>query len=106
MVDYQYGRFYGFANAGLVLPMASAGSILGFSLGLGGSWPIGRLQRLHLDLFGYIAPASVDSNGRNGCTDFCTFVGVGVGIGMHYLALWFHAGVEGSGARLRVGAAR
>ena len=83
MLDLQYGHFYGFLNGSLVLPMASAnstnGPILGFGIGGGASWVVGRTQRWHLDLFATVTPATVGS-----CSNNCTFVGFGAGFGMHY----------------------
>ena len=89
--DVDYGLFHGFANVGVVLPLASEGEIVPFSLGAGVALPISRrLPSLKLDMFGYLA-AMMDtkapryySGSGSIASSTVTDLGFGVGIGIHY----------------------
>ena len=74
-LDLDYGLFHGFLNGSLVLPMASAGDLLGFSIGAGVSWRPTTHSRWRIDAFVHIAPARMGD---------VWLIGVGAGLGAHY----------------------
>ena len=54
-LDLDAGLFHGFANLGIILPLATNGNIVPFSLGLGIGIPVSRsAPRLKLDLFAHV----------------------------------------------------
>jgi hypothetical protein len=77
MLDYESGHFYSFIHANAVLPMASSGSLLGFSAGLGGTFPIMSNSRWKMDVFLHFDPVRFGSDVN---------LGAGFGIGFHYTA--------------------
>lgn len=78
-MDLSLGRFYGFANVALYvpLPMDSNARNWGGSLGLGASWRMGSRTNWHFDVFGHLSLYVSD--------DF-PLVAVGAGLGFHYTA--------------------
>jgi hypothetical protein len=76
-IDLDYGLFYGFANASLVLPIASGGDLAGFSVGVGTNFNVSAHHPgLKLEVFAYTSPARLGSDEW--------VYGFGVGIGLHY----------------------
>lgn len=91
LLDFDYGLFRAFANVGVVLPLATEGELVPFSVGAGVGIPLSkRRPSLKLDVFGYLATMTdttasryyigSGSSTRNSVTD----LGFGVGIGLHY----------------------
>jgi hypothetical protein len=76
-VDADYKRLHGFASTSLILPiLTAAGSDTWFAGALGGgfAFPLGR--RWKVDVFADIVPFRA--------TSFYTYVGFGLGAGIHY----------------------
>jgi hypothetical protein len=73
-LDLEYGLFYGFLNANLVFPMASGGTWLGFSAGLGINFPLGASQ-WRMEIFAHVTPMVFNNE---------IDTALGVGIGFHY----------------------
>jgi hypothetical protein len=88
-LDVDYGLFHGFANVGIVLPLATDGGMVPFSIGLGVGIPLSpRHPALRLDIFAYMAMfADMTHEHYTGSTPSkytLTYVGFGVGLGLHY----------------------
>jgi hypothetical protein len=77
MLDLESGYFYGFLHADAVLPMASSGSLLGFSIGGGVTFPIMSHSRWKMDVFLHFDPVRLGDEVN---------LGGGVGLGFHYTA--------------------
>lgn len=82
LLDLDYGRFRAFANLGIVLPLATNGALVPFSLGLGGGIPVSaRNPGLKLDLFAFF---SVIGDAYHKTTSYNdTLVSFGAGLGLH-----------------------
>ena len=91
LLDFDYGLFRAFANVGVVLPLATEGELVPFSVGAGVGIPLSkRRPSLKLDVFGYLATMTdtrasryyigSGASTRSSVTD----LGFGVGIGLHY----------------------
>jgi hypothetical protein len=97
MLDLEKGYFYGFLNADIVLPMASAGGLLAFAAGGGVSFALTAHSRWRMDVFAHFTPVSFSTS------DW--YVSAGVGLGFHYTAangftLGFKTPILGYAARL------
>ena len=75
-VNADVGMFYGFVNASLVFPAATDGNLAAFSIGAGLNFPLAKGSNWKFEVFPYLAPARLDSDGW--------VVGLGVGVGVHY----------------------
>lgn len=83
-LDVESGLFHGFANVGIILPLASEATIVPFALGLGVGLPVApRLPNLRLDIFGYLA-LMADGRYAPGASYRGNYIGLGAGLGMHY----------------------
>ena len=90
-LDLDYGLFRAFANIGVVLPLATEGEIVPFSVGAGLGIPLSkRRPSLKLDVFGYLAAMTDTKAVRpyigSGSVTSSTIadLGFGVGIGLHH----------------------
>ena len=83
LLDLDYGRFRAFANLGIVLPLATNGALVPFSLGLGGGIPVSaRNPGLKLDLFAFFSVIG-DASNHSSYTYNDTLVSFGAGLGLH-----------------------
>jgi hypothetical protein len=83
-LDVEAGLFHGFANLGVVLPLASNGQIVPVSFGLGIGIPLSRrLPTLKLDVFAHV-DVVWDVQGNNDYSGSGNSVGFGAGLGLHY----------------------
>jgi hypothetical protein len=74
-LDLDVGMFHAFANASLIFPMATDGTLLAFAVGAGVSLRFRKTSNWSLDIFGHIVGARFNEFG---------VVGFGFGLGAHH----------------------
>lgn len=87
-LDLDYRLFHGFANLGLVLPLATKGSVWPFALGAGLGIPVDSSHpAFRLDVFGYgsvVWSVSKSEYYASGYSASAPIVAFGLGLGVHY----------------------